>query len=110
MRYVLMLAWFLGVGVGAVVADERSSESGEAALQTTADAVVKADGTGLNENTKNINTYPDSKNGYSIPYKNYRLWTFYNKKNDFIVSVAVENDIKNVLCLDCCYLPPPQWQ
>lgn len=44
MRYVLMLAWFLGSGAGAVVADERPSESGEAALQTTADAVVKAEG------------------------------------------------------------------
>lgn len=44
MQYVLILAWFLSSGAGAVMADDRSSESGEAALQTTADAVVKAEG------------------------------------------------------------------
>jgi|GEM_PF-5239133 len=74
---------------------------------TRKEAVVKADGTGLNENTKNINTYPDSKNGCSIPHQSYRLWTFYSKKNNVIISVAVENDIKSVLYLDCNYLSKP---
>ena len=44
MQYVVMLTWFFGAASGAVMADERSIELGEAALQTTANAVVKSDG------------------------------------------------------------------
>jgi phospholipid transport system substrate-binding protein len=43
MQYVVMLTWFLGTASGAVMADERPIELGEAALQTTPNAVVKAE-------------------------------------------------------------------